>query len=421
MNKPLVSVVLPVYNAEKYLRQCLDSVLSQTLREIEVICVDDASTDGSPAILAEYAKRDDRVKVITNSANRKSGASRNQALDAASGEFLCFVDNDDLLPERDMFEKLVGLARGESLDLVMFSAQAFFDDGLPEDTKAALQRQKDAGMVDAAICGRALQGGELLDLARAHRCYNCYLWTRLFRAETIRRAGLRFIEDGNNEDTVFTPLAMLLAKRAYAIKQVYYSRRIRTGSVMASALTGKTAAAKLFATEKTILRHWMAEDAQSIVAASGSKSANELAGGFLRHLGALFARLDDDEAAQALGGFGDRCEDHMTVTHLRQVRALSRKLDVASAQAARLRVYAERLKTATAQLKDARARLADGERRLDDEGRKLRAMERKLEAVNRKSEEARMKAKKMRRQRDARPNSVSACIKFIFRRIFGRR
>ena len=68
MSIPAISVLLPVYNAEKYLRQCLDSVLSQTLRDIEVICVDDASTDGSPAILADYARRDDRVKVITNSA-----------------------------------------------------------------------------------------------------------------------------------------------------------------------------------------------------------------------------------------------------------------------------------------------------------------------------------------------------------------
>ena len=88
MSIPAISVLLPVYNAERYLRQCLDSVLSQTLRDIEVICVDDASTDGSPAILADYAKRDNSVKVITNRANRKSGASRNQALDAARGEVL---------------------------------------------------------------------------------------------------------------------------------------------------------------------------------------------------------------------------------------------------------------------------------------------------------------------------------------------
>ena len=158
MSIPVISVLLPVYNAERYLRECLDSILSQTMREFEVICVDDASTDGSTAILAEYAKRDDRVRVVTNSENRRSGASRNQALDAARGEFLCFVDNDDRLPERDMFASLADLARREDLDLVLFSAQAFFDDGLPEETKSAFQRKKDAGLVNAAICGRTTTG-----------------------------------------------------------------------------------------------------------------------------------------------------------------------------------------------------------------------------------------------------------------------
>lgn len=419
MSNPAVSVILPVHDAERYLRECIDSVLAQTLREIEVICVDDASTDSSPTILAEYARRDNRVKVLTNSSNRKSGASRNQALDAASGEFLCFVDNDDLLPERDMFEKLVGLARGESLDLVMFSAQAFFDDGIPEETKTAFLKLKDAGIVNAAICGRVIPGGELLDLTRAHGCYNCYLWTRMFRTETIRRAGLRFMESGNNEDTVFTPLATLLAKRAQAVDKVYYSRRIRAGSVMASALTGKTECSHLFDTERDILSHWMTGGAQAIVAASGSKSANEIAGGFLRQLGAIFSQLTDDEARQALGGFGAGLDDQIAVSHLKQVRALSRKLKAAAAQAERLKDTEKRLRAADMQLRDAHRRLAGSEKQLKALDQKLKLQDRKLNAYERKLEEGRQKVKNLRHQRDARPNSVRSCVKFILRRIFG--
>ena len=433
MSTPAISVLLPVYNAERYLRECLDSVLSQTMRDFEVICVDDASTDGSPAILAEYAKRDGRVRVVTNGENRKSGASRNQALDAARGEFLCFVDNDDRLPEKDMFASLADLARRESLDLVLFSAQAFFDDGLPEETKCALQRQKDAGMVSAALCGRVVTGGELLDLTRAHGCYNCYLWARLFRTEAIRRAGLRFMESGNNEDTVFTPLATMLARRAYAVDRVYYSRRIRTGSVMASALTGKTECAHLFATEKDILSHWTADEAQAIVAASGSTSANEIAGGFLRHLGTLFAQLEDDEAERALDSFGGGIDDQITASHLRQVRTLSRKLKAATAVAERLKDADRTSKEAALQLRDAQLGLAAAKKKQEEYDQKLKEIDQKLKeteqklmvserrqnAYERKLAECSHKVKKLRRQRDARPNTVHSCVKFILRRLFG--
>ena len=83
--KPKVSVVIPIYNAEKYLRQCLDSIISQTLCEIEIICVNDGSTDGSLTIIEEYAAKDDRIKVISKP-NAGYGHSMNMGLDAATGE-----------------------------------------------------------------------------------------------------------------------------------------------------------------------------------------------------------------------------------------------------------------------------------------------------------------------------------------------
>lgn len=102
---PFVSVIIPVYNAEKYLRECLDSVVDQSLREIEIICVDDGSTDGSPAILAEYAARDPRVRVITQE-NAGVGPARNAGIRAARGEFVAFIDPDDLLPDESVYEAL---------------------------------------------------------------------------------------------------------------------------------------------------------------------------------------------------------------------------------------------------------------------------------------------------------------------------
>ena len=102
---PKVSVIVPVYNVEKYLGECLDSVLGQTLKDIEVLCVDDSSTDGSAAILAEYAAKDSRVKVLRQE-NAGSGVARTRGIAAASGKYIAFMDPDDFYPAADTLEKL---------------------------------------------------------------------------------------------------------------------------------------------------------------------------------------------------------------------------------------------------------------------------------------------------------------------------
>ena len=102
--EPKVSVIIPVYNTEAFLERCLSSVLGQSMRDIEIICVDDGSTDGSPAILDTWAARDERLRVI-HQANGRQGKARNAAMNIARGEYIGMVDSDDYLPE-DYFERL---------------------------------------------------------------------------------------------------------------------------------------------------------------------------------------------------------------------------------------------------------------------------------------------------------------------------
>ncbi len=90
-----ISVIIPVYNAEKYLRECLDSIVKQTLQEIEIICIDDGSTDNSLAVLREYERKDERLKIIEQ-ANSGAGVARNAGMKAARGEYLAFMDADDV-------------------------------------------------------------------------------------------------------------------------------------------------------------------------------------------------------------------------------------------------------------------------------------------------------------------------------------
>ena len=103
---PLISVIIPVYNVEKYLRECLDSVINQTYKNLEIICVNDCSTDSSPEILEEYAKKDRRIIIKKNPKNIGLGLTRNEGIKIASGEYIHCLDSDDWL-ELDAYEILV--------------------------------------------------------------------------------------------------------------------------------------------------------------------------------------------------------------------------------------------------------------------------------------------------------------------------
>ena len=110
-----ISVVVPVYNVEAYLERCLDSLINQTLSDIEIICVNDGSTDSSPEKLEEFAKKDSRIKII-NQENGGLSAARNTGIEAATGEYIGFVDSDDYV-DLDFYEKLYNAATSHNADI----------------------------------------------------------------------------------------------------------------------------------------------------------------------------------------------------------------------------------------------------------------------------------------------------------------
>ena len=117
---PKVSVLVAVYNTKQYLSQCLDSLLRQTLRDIQIICIDDASTDGSDLLLKQYADKDSRIIVLSNETNQGPSNSRNQGITHATGEYMCFLDSDDWFDD-DALEKMVTVMESEdSIDSVLF-------------------------------------------------------------------------------------------------------------------------------------------------------------------------------------------------------------------------------------------------------------------------------------------------------------
>lgn len=138
------SIVIPVYNVRDYLRDCLDSCLRQELEGLEIVCVDDGSTDGSADILSEYARRDSRVRIVTFGTNRGLYQARKCGVEAATGEYLLHLDSDDLLEGANGLQRLVAAADADHVDLLQFGARAFMtaaadavgSDGWPTFAKA---------------------------------------------------------------------------------------------------------------------------------------------------------------------------------------------------------------------------------------------------------------------------------------------
>ena len=128
---PKVSVVIPVYNSAKYLKECLNSIFVQTLEDWEVIAVNDGSSDESPTILDAYAKRDSRFQVV-HKENGGVSAARNDGLSVARGEYVFFMDSDDIL-DKDAFQNLYGIAVAENADIVMGDHWAFQESEIGTD------------------------------------------------------------------------------------------------------------------------------------------------------------------------------------------------------------------------------------------------------------------------------------------------
>lgn len=176
---PILSVLIPVYNVEPYLRECLDSVVRQSMKELEIICVDDGSTDGSFQILKEYAQKDPRVKVIHKEKNEGLLLARKTAVNAASGAYFLFVDSDDYIgPDLCAFAEEI--TRTESADIIQFGAEVC--DSSHDVAKAAWLKHR------ITPAPKTLASGEILREAYVNRSYTTTLWGKLYKSDLCKKA-----------------------------------------------------------------------------------------------------------------------------------------------------------------------------------------------------------------------------------------
>lgn len=218
----LISVIIPVYNVEEYLRECVDSVLSQTYENYEIILIDDGSTDNSGKICDEYAGNN-KITVV-HKENGGLSDTRNKGLELAKGEYIYFLDSDDfIVPET--FEELVSAITKSNADFVFFDSLSFEDEGRNYDIEQRYVRKKDYSTQKGEGCL-----GELLRNKDYHSAVQMYMYKSTF----LRLNSLWFLKGIIYEDSLFTYQSFSLAERVTHVKKNLYCRRYRGNSIMTS-------------------------------------------------------------------------------------------------------------------------------------------------------------------------------------------
>lgn len=211
------SIIIPVYNVEDYLHQCLDSVLCQDFSDWEAVCVNDGSTDGSAAILEDYVAKDARFRLVTQP-NGGLSAARNAGLDAAQGEYILFLDSDDWLVENALKVLSTNLS-GE--DMLCFSGRRFFEKTHGFNPSDLLKNGDYQSGMDY------YNENALLPRDFAFVC----VVLRAYRRTFLMDNGLRFKEGILHEDNLFTPLACYYAKEVRVLNVCLYNYRVRVNSI----------------------------------------------------------------------------------------------------------------------------------------------------------------------------------------------
>lgn len=217
----LVSIVIPVYNVEKYLKECVDSAINQTYKNIEIILVDDGSKDNSGKICDEYKEKDERVIVIHKENGGLSDA-RNCGMANANGEYIYFLDSDDYILENTISE-LLEKAIENSSDFVFFGATSFLDDDTSVKKTMTYDRKGDYG---------TSSGPEMINRLYNNGDFYTAIPLMFYRKSFIDKNNLEFYCGILHEDNLFSVQAFLAAKTVTHLNKIFYQRRMRDESIM---------------------------------------------------------------------------------------------------------------------------------------------------------------------------------------------
>ena len=214
--KIILSVIIPVYNTEHYLNRCLDSVINQSIHNIEIICINDGSTDNSLAILKKYQALDSRIRIFDKK-NEGLSIARNIGIANSNGIYVTFVDSDDFI-ELNTYELALNRFTSDDIDAVYFSTNLVIEDQHYKEDQEKYYNHKYQGIV--TLTPEVLQ---TMDVCA---------WNKIYKLELINKYYIRFPEGLLYEDNPFFWSYMLLSNKVYFMNEKFYNYTIRTNSIM---------------------------------------------------------------------------------------------------------------------------------------------------------------------------------------------
>ena len=220
--KPCLSIIVPVYNGENFIEDCIDSIINQTLKDIEILIINDGSKDNTLNIIESIAKSDSRIKIL-NQKNSGVSAARNNGISKSRGKYITFVDADDYI-DKTMYEKMYKKAEEFNSDIVICNV----NDVLNGNKKVSLSLNE--GIIDI----RKLTESEFL--SNEYFKLGTAVWHKIFKSNLIKENKIKFINYSEvaSEDTLFNYEAMLKAKRLYCIEEALYDYKINENSLTKS-------------------------------------------------------------------------------------------------------------------------------------------------------------------------------------------
>ena len=218
-----VSIILPVYNVESYLDETMQCLTSQSLSDIDIIAVNDGSTDNSEAILQKYQRLDCRISYY-NQPNHGQSAARNHALKYATGEYIYFMDSDDKA-DPDLLQLCYDYAQQTQADFIFFDGEKLMEDG----ANSVAWNYKRTHLLEEY---KRYDGDSILNLMLDTKKHNCVVWLLFIRRTYLDRIRLRFYEGIIHEDELFTTILTLNSNNIYCLKRSLVSHRIRSASTM---------------------------------------------------------------------------------------------------------------------------------------------------------------------------------------------
>lgn len=218
----LISVVIPVYNVEKYLKEALESIIYQEYKNLEIIIINDGSTDTSLEIVKKYMIKDKRIKLIDQK-NKGQSKARNRGIEVATGDYIYFFDSDDILAEQALYECYKKI-KNSDLDLVVFDGETFGEKETPKK------------LVHTGLVENEVYKGYLL---LKKECYQVSPCRKFIKTSVLKNNNLKFYNGIIHEDELFAPLLYLNSTKVGYIKKIFFYRRVRVGSIMRLSKTEK--------------------------------------------------------------------------------------------------------------------------------------------------------------------------------------